>query len=353
MTSTAPVRESTHVDRIKGVAGEEATAGPTAFSMPTSFSRNSDAPTKGETLLSGAVWLFPGLGSRYVGMGSDLFGRCAAADELIREAEGIVGYDIREVCLEGSGRKIVPSRQEAQVIYVISCAYGRALRERNHKPVAVAGHSLGNWAACHVAGLYDFRTGLELVTEVERLLEEAVPAGTQTMGVVIGLDEATVEGLCASQEGVQIANWNSPGQYIIGGASAGVDGVLAQATQLGAKRARRMPTDRALHTPLMRDVSARLRETLAGVTWSEPKTAFVSTQDSRVLNSVEEIREFLGEFLDLPVRWEAAVQGLCRQSGREFIEVGPGNVLASMFPFIDRTAQARSVSDLLEQDVTP
>src|SRR4051812_37929635 len=95
--------------------------------------------------LSSVNWLFPGLGCRYVGMGYDLFDRPGIAGQLIREAEEVRGSPLAPVCLEGSGRKIVPPRQEAQAIYVINCAYAAALGEQGHYPRAVLGHSLGNW----------------------------------------------------------------------------------------------------------------------------------------------------------------------------------------------------------------
>ncbi len=98
-----------------------------------------------------------------------------------------------------------------QLIYTISCGYAAALNALNFKPTATAGHSLGNWAAGWAAGLYDFKTGLELVTHVEELLEECIPEGMQTMGVVIGLDESVVKSLVAGYPNAWIANWNSPG----------------------------------------------------------------------------------------------------------------------------------------------
>lgn len=176
-----------------------------------------------------AAWLFPGLGCRHVGMGHDLFDRPGAAGSLIALAEDRLGYRLAPICLEGSGRKVVPARQEAQVIYVLSCAYAAALGERGYRPVAVLGHSLGSWAAAWVAGVYDFVTGLELVTEVERLLENLVDGRDLTMGAIIGLDAERVQLLVAEAPGVSIANFNSPAQFVVGGPGDGVDGVLRSA----------------------------------------------------------------------------------------------------------------------------
>jgi [acyl-carrier-protein] S-malonyltransferase len=286
-------------------------------------------------------------------MGHDLFGSFASADRVFREAQEILGYDLQQVCLEGSGRKILPARQEAQVIYSVSCAYAAVLQSLNHSPSATAGHSLGNWAAAWAAGFFDFATGLELVTHVEDLLERSIPPDSQAMGVIIGLDEKTISALIEENSSVWIANWNSPGQYVVGGESAGVDCVLATAAGLNAKRARRLPTDRALHTPLMQEVSVRLREKVESVRWNEPVVPLISSSDFRVLSSSAEARAFFGSFLEQPVRWDRAMGLLCERTAGPFVEVGPGNVLGSMFPFINQSAGVRAASELLEQDVSP
>lgn len=306
--------------------------------------------TTGLDLTPGPVWIFPGLGCRHVGMGHDLFDINSVASALFDEANLQLGFDLKHHCLEGSGRKFVPARDEARMIYTVSCAYAAALLAKNQKPAAVAGHSLGNWAAGWAAGLYDFATGLDLVTLVEDLLEELIPTGQQTMGAVIGLPEEVVESILGNHPNVWLANRNSPGQYIVAGDSDGVESVLATAASMNAKRSKRLPTERALHTPLMRKVSERLRQSLETIRFFEPEVPFVSSADSRILRTAGEAREFFGTFLDQPVCWEESVRSLFRRSVPYFVEVGPGNVLGSMFPFLDPSAKSISASELLLQD---
>ncbi|MGE5192623.1 MAG: ACP S-malonyltransferase [Deltaproteobacteria bacterium] len=300
-------------------------------------------------LSSLAIWVFPGLGCRYVGMGYDIIGRFPAADRLIGEASAKLGYDLIAVCLEGSGRKHVPARQEAQVIYVIECAYAAVLRGLGFHPRAVSGHSLGSLAAGCVCGGYDFFTGLDLVTQIEALQEELVDGCGQAMGVIIGLPEREVESLLAAGSGVFLANWNSPGQYVIGGDASSVDMVLAGALGRGAKQARRLAGERALHTPAQRAVASRLREHLDSVGISRPEVPFISCHDASVIQTAAGLRTFLADFLAVPVRWETTVRTLGQSWGSDFVEVGPGNVLSNMLPFIDRTSAIRTASDLLDQ----
>jgi malonyl CoA-acyl carrier protein transacylase len=295
-----------------------------------------------------SIWLYPGLGCRHVGMGNDLFGRFPAADRLIGAAGDILGYDVVGVCLEGSGRKHVPPRQEAQVIYVLECAYTAVLQDLDMQPRAVSGHSLGSLAAASACGALDFRTGLELVTFIESQQEELVDGGGQAMGVIIGLSQSDAESLLTSGA-VWVANWNSPGQYVVAGDGTAVDAVLGRALSLGATKSRRLPGERALHTPKMEEVAFRLRQHLHSVGVAQPRVPFVSCCTARPVETADEMRRFLGEFLAAPVRWSAAVEALRDGWGRDFVEVGPGNLLANMFRFIDRTAVVRSASEVLDQ----
>ncbi len=282
-------------------------------------------------------------------MGHDIIGKYPAADRLLAQAGDLLGYDLVAVCLEGSGRKYVAPRQEAQVIYVLECAYTAVLEELGFRPAAVSGHSLGSLAAAAACGALDFLSGLDLVTRIEALQEELVDGRGQGMGVTIGLPESTVETLLAHHAGAYLANWNSPGQYVIAGDEAAVEAVLAGALAAGAKQARRLPAARALHTPHMHEVAVRLREYLLSVAVAEPRCPFINCCTALSLRTADEMRQFLGEFLAVPVRWNAAVESLCHAGTSRFLEVGPGNLLSNMLPFIDRTAAIQSVSDFLDQ----
>jgi len=282
-------------------------------------------------------------------MGSDIIGRFPAADRLIAEAAEHLGYDLISVCLEGSGRKHVPARQEAQVIYVVECAYACVLEDLGFGPTVASGHSLGCYAAGFACGAFNFVTGLDVLTQVESLQEEVVDGRDQAMGVIIGLKESDVESLLGTASEVFLANWNSPGQYVIAGDVGGVDSVLSSARERGAKQSRRLAGERAMHTPKQREVAARLRTYLEGVSFRRLAVPFVSCRDGAVLRTADELRTFFGEFLAEPVQWEATVRALREGWGKDFVEVGPGNMLSNMLPFIDRTASIRTASDLLEQ----
>jgi len=322
-----------------------------AMQMTQTDESRAFSPVEPERLspLPPSAWIYPGLGCRYVGMGNDIIGRFPVGDRLIAAAEDHLGYDLVAVCLEGSGRKFVSPRQEAQVIYVLECAYTAVLVEMGFQPCAVSGHSLGSLAAAYSCGALDFVSGLELVTRIESLQEELIDGRGQAMGVIIGLPDGDVESLLARASDAYLANWNSPGQYVIAGDGGIVDAVLAEALARGAKQSRRLPAQRALHTPKMREVADRVRDHLASIPVMPPRVPFISCDAARVLKTAVDVRNFLAGFLAVAVLWEVAVRTIRDGWRCNFMEVGPGNLLTNMIPFIDRTAVVQTASDLLDQ----
>lgn len=305
----------------------------------------AEGPAPGDAV----AWLMPGLGSRYVGMGADILGCDISVNELVVAAERFLGYDIAEVCLTGSGRKVVPNRVEAQVIYVVNCAYTEALFARGETPAVLAGHSLGTWAAAYAAGAIDFLSGLKLVTLVEDLLEKFASKDPQAMGAVIGLCEETVAEWCADRGDVFIANRNSPGQTVISGRAEAVDAVLQLAAEQGAHKAKRIAAARAMHTPLLSEVAAELREALTSYSIAEAAIPLLNCHVGGSLQGAVEIREYLSDFLRQPVNWEGAMRELIAAKVSEFREVGAGNLLGSMMSFIDGEVEVESVSDWLSR----
>lgn len=300
----------------------------------------------GDGTLAPTNWLFPGLGCRYVGMGHDLLERTGGVRKLIHLAEEALGFALAPICLEGSGRKVLPARQEAQVIYVINCAYAMALREEGHHPQVVLGHSLGSWSAAWAAGVFDFLTGLQLVTDVERLLEELLDDRNLCMAAIIGLDEFTIQAELPA--GVTIANFNSPAQFVIGGPASDVDQVLSAAIARGAKQAKRLPTSRPVHTPWMEEVARRLRPQLDQVAWSNPTVVFVPCDGSREMRTGAAIRHFFSVFLTRPVRWQQSFRRLKQIGAPRSLEAGPGNLLRNLASFIDPSAVVCGASECLE-----
>ena len=288
-------------------------------------------------------------------MGADIIGAHTAADALIDQAGDWLGYSIPAVCLEGSGRKAVPSRIEAQVIYAIDCAYTAVIKDQGKQPTVVAGHSLGGFAAAFAAEVFDFLPGLQLVSALETLMEDSIDAAgpiRQAMAAIIGLPESTVTALCQSQADTHLANQNSNGQYVVAGPEQEVERVMESATKAGAVKVKRLPATRAMHTPHLADVSRQFARHLSSVELRDPSVAFLNCESGALLRSADAVRTYLSAFLCRPVRWESAMRTLREQGMSSFVEVGPATVLADLMRFIDRSATVRPASEVL-WEVTP
>ena len=162
------------------------------------------------------------------------------------------------------------------------------------------------------------------------------------MALILGLEQPAVLSLLAAHPQVFLANSNSPAQFVVAGPDGEVAQVLAAAIPLGAKRASLLPNRWAVHSPWMRDVTARFREYLEFVAWSRPRVPFVRSDDGRRVRTAAGMRKFLGDFLELPVRWESTVRVLRENWGDSFTELGPGNLLSKMMVHIDRSAIIRT-----------
>ena len=321
------------------------------MSLPTGVTNPLTAPSCESNPEFGlpAVWLFPGLGCRFVGMGADILGKHPGAQKLVAQANEYLGWDVVAACLEGRGRNFMPPRQESPLIYTVCCVYAAVLLDLGYHPLAVCGHSLGTWAAVHVAGCYDFLTGLKLVMWVEDAMESHVDGREQCMGVVIGLPEETLVQICSAESNACLANINCPGQYLIGGSTVDVERVLEAAHRAGAYKTKLMPIARAMHTPLLDELSAEVGRMLTAFPLRPPRVPLVSAWDGAMLSQTEEIRRYLSDFLARPVRWETAMRRLLVEPHATFIEVGPAAILSGMMLFVDGSVRVPTASEVLQR----
>ena len=305
------------------------------------FKSSSNAPS---------VWLFPGLGSRFVGMGGDLIGSTSLADELVQQASDLLGYDVAAVCLKGSGRKMVPPKIESQVLYVVNCIYTAVLKDQGYFPQMVCGHSLGSWAAAYAAEVYDFATGLELVTQVETILDNRALESPEAMGVILGLPLGKVTDLLTRHTGVSLANLNCPGQYVLAGDATAIEHSLKAAIEHGAYKTKRLGSTRAFHTKRLGHIHNQIKELFLDRSLQDPACPFVTTIQGNQLTDWHDIENYLLQFLYLPVHWEATIKSLCsHQSVNQFLEVGPGTVLSDLMSYIDPSMPVQTASDFLHE----
>ncbi|PJK11276.1 [acyl-carrier-protein] S-malonyltransferase [Lysobacteraceae bacterium NML08-0793] len=216
-------------------------------------------------------------------------------------------------------------------------------------PALLAGHSLGEYTALVAAGALSLKDGAHLVRIRGQLMQEAAPTGTGAMAAVIGAEDALVAEVCEAASDTRVvvpANYNSPGQIVIGGDAEAVDRALALLAERGVKKAVKLAVSVPSHTPLMREAANRLAETMRGLHWHVPAIPVVQNVDARIHDGLEDIRDALVRQLYLPVRWTECVETLAGRGVTRLGECGPGKVLTGLVRRIDRQLDGRALGDL-------
>lgn len=302
-----------------------------------------------------AVFVFPGQGSQFVGMGRELYEDSPAARAIFDQADEVLDTPIRKLCFEGPEEDLERTFNQQPSVLTVSIAYLMALRERaanvgrRLNPAFVAGHSMGEYSALVAADVMDFADALELVRERGRLMEESGVKSPGGMAAVIGLDTPTLEAVVhrARELGeIVLANMNSPLQTVISGEVGALLRAMELARQAGARRVARLKISIASHSPLMQQAATQLSEMLAGINLREPHIPIVANITGQVLQSAAEIKRELGDQLCKPVQWTRSVLEMRNLGGRMFLEIGPGNVLSGLIKRIDDSAQVMTCRDV-------
>ena len=286
------------------------------------------------------AYIFPGQGAQFTGMGLDLYQNSPLAQELFERANDILGFSITDIMFEGSAEDLKQTKVTQPAIFLHSVILAKTLGD-DFKPEMVAGHSLGEFSALVANGVLTFEDGLKLVSKRALAMQKACEAQESTMAAVLGLEDAVVEEVCASIDGVVVAaNYNCPGQLVISGEIAAIDKACAALTEKGARRALKLPVGGAFHSPLMAPARVELAEAINNTAFSEPTCPVYQNVVAKAVTNPDEIKENLIAQLTAPVRWTQCVQAMVTDGGTEFIEVGPGKVLQGLMRKIDRNVAA-------------
>ena len=290
------------------------------------------------------AYVFPGQGAQSVGMGKDLYENVPEAKELFEKANEILGFPITDIMFSGTDEQLKQTKVTQPAVFLHSVILAKAL---GVKPDAVAGHSLGEFSALVVAGALSFEDGLKLVAKRALAMQAACEQQPGTMAAVLGLDDPTVEQICASTEGTVVAaNYNCPGQLVISGAVEAVDAACAKAKEAGARRALRLPVGGAFHSPLMEPAKVELEKAIEEAPFRTPVCPIYQNVDAKPYTDPAAIKANLIAQLTAPVRWTYIVKQMLADGVEEFTELGPGTVLQGLVKKVDPTANVESKSTL-------
>ncbi len=299
-------------------------------------------------MTSGIGLVFPGQGSQSVGMGKALCEAHPSLEQVYDEASSVLGYDAAALCFEGPAERLNLTECTQPALLVSSIAALKTLEPAGVNPIAVAGHSLGEYSALVAAGGLSFRDAVRVVQKRGRYMSEAVPPGTSLVAALLGLTSEVVKDICRAASTVGVvaaANFNSPGQIVIAGEKAAVERAIELAKGKGCKKAIPLPVSVPVHTPLMQQAADRLAKDLAGVRWSDLKAPLITNAEAKAISRATEIQASLVRQLPSSVLWEDTVRTMEKMGVTTFVEVGPGTVLTGLIKRILPGARLLNVND--------
>lgn len=312
-------------------------------------SKNWALPLTGsKPIPSPLAFVFPGQGSQSLGMLAELAEAHPSVRATFAEASDGAGVDLWELSQQGPEDRLNRTEFTQPALLAAGVAVWRVWQAQDGvQPTQLAGHSLGEYSALVAGGALSLHDAARLVRLRGQLMQEAAPAGTGAMAAVLGAEDALVQEVCEAVSGpdgvVVPANYNSPGQIVIGGHAAAVDAALVELAGRGVRKAVKLAVSVPSHTPLMREAANRLGEAMAAIAWHEPALPVVQNVDAEVHDGARAIRDALVRQLYLPVQWTGTVQALVARGATRIAECGPGKVLTGLNKRIDKSLDVRTL----------
>ena len=279
---------------------------------------------------------------------ADAFPACRQAFD---EADTALGEPLSRLCFEGPEDRLLLTENTQPAILAVSVAAWRLAESQGVRPAFAAGHSLGEYSAHVAAGTLSFADALRTVRRRGRYMQQAVPVGSGAMSAILGLDLDAINPVCAEASHelggrvVSPANLNAPGQIVIAGHHDAVARAGELAKSKGAKRVIPLPVSAPFHCALMKPAEERLAPELEALSMADPRIPVVANVDAEPKRDAASAVDALIRQVSAPVQWERVVRRMIGDGVKQFVELGPGSVLAGLIRKIDRTVMVVSVED--------
>lgn len=294
--------------------------------------------------MEGWVFLFPGQGSQYVGMGRSFYESYSEVEKIFDEASNVTGVDVVRLCFEGPEEELVLTKNVQLAITVVNVACLKVLELHGIHPVASAGHSLGEYSALYAAGVMDLPTLFKLVYHRGRLMHEAAEEVKGGMLALMHATDEQIKHICDVCD-VEVANINSPEQVIVTGTKEAVNKAAEESRKIGIKRTVTLNVSGPWHSRWMKGASEKFADILKGCSFNQPAFPVVMNIDARVLQNGDNLAEKLKNQVVSPVLWKQSIEHLISLGYTRFLEVGPKQVLSGLVRKINKTVQIGHVED--------
>jgi malonyl CoA-acyl carrier protein transacylase len=278
------------------------------------------------------TYIFPGQGSQFKGMGSELF---PEFPELIQKADQLLGYSIVDLCLNNPNEQLTKTEYTQPALYIVNAlSYMQKAKETTMKPDYVAGHSLGEYNALFASGVFDFETGIKLVQKRGALMSQATGGG---MAAIVGLHSADVQMLLQKNElkDIVIANYNTHTQIVISGLKEAVSEAKALFIAAGAKLFIPLKVSGAFHSPYMQVAQQQFAEFLGNFNFAPPAIPVIANVTAKPYPP-NQTSSYLADQITHPVEWTQSIAYLIDQGETIFEEIGPGKILTGLISRIQK-----------------
>lgn len=291
------------------------------------------------------VFMFPGQGSQYIGMGKEFYDRIPVCKEVFDLAGEASGLDVAKLCFKENERIHITEYTQIAMLTAEAAIFA-ALKEKGYVPDVTAGLSLGEYAALIASGVMEMKDAFAVIRKRGIYMQNAYPTGG-AMSAVLGMDYAIIEEVCENTEGtVSVANYNCPGQIVITGEKAAVDAAGAALKERGAKRIVPLKVSGPFHSPMLKGAGEQLGEALKDVKIAEQFIPYVANVTADYVTKAEEVKPLLEKQVAASVRWQQSIERLIADGADTFVEIGPGKTLSGFMRKINRNVTVYNIDKM-------
>lgn len=299
--------------------------------------------------MSKIAFIYPGQGAQVCGMGQDFYEQTEIGKQVFDLATEILGFSVPELCFTKNDRLDITEYTQAAMV-TTSIAMTKVLEEKGVKPDVAAGLSLGEYCALYAAGAMTEKDAIATVRQRGILMQEAVPVGQGAMAAILAMDASAIEEVISGIDGVQIANYNCPGQIVISGKKEAVETACEKLKEAGAKRAIMLNVSGPFHSRMLTGAGEKLGEVLEQVEIHPLSIPYVANVTAEYVTDAADVKPLLMKQVSSSVRWEQSVRAMLADGVDTFIEIGPGKTLAGFMKKIDRAVKVLNIEKLEDVD---